>query len=232
MTVYRSIEKKVAGVASVIAEPSRAAMIAALMDGRLHPASELAYMAGIKPQTASFHLAKMSELKLVTMEKAGRHRYYKLNPDVAEVMESLLVISPPAEIKSFKHAAQTKAIKQARTCYDHFAGEFGVDLTDCLVTNGWILEGEKDFLLTKKGEECFYQVGINISELRKKKRQFSRKCLDWSERKYHLAGSLGKSLVMMFHELKWIEPVKGSRAIKITNTGRKGLKDHFMFELS
>jgi DNA-binding transcriptional ArsR family regulator len=220
-------ETNLAQVASIISEPSRAAILVALLDGRLHPASELALMSGIKPQTGSFHLSKMMELQLISCEQSGRHRYYKLNPEVAPVLESLLSITPPVEVKSFKQASQTKAIKKARTCYDHFAGEFGVALTEALVMSSILSEGEQEFFLTDKGYNFLNDFGINIEEIRKSKRSFSRKCLDWSERKYHLAGALGKAIVNRFYELKWVEPMTGSRAVKVTALGKAELLRKF-----
>jgi DNA-binding transcriptional ArsR family regulator len=221
------IETNLAKVASAVSEPSRAAILVALLDGRLHPASELALMSGIKPQTGSFHLAKMMELNLISCEQSGRHRYYKLNPEVAPILESLLNMTPPSEVKSFKQASQTKAIKKARTCYDHFAGEFGVALTEALVNQSIITEGEQDFILTDTGYDFLNEFGINIDDIRKSKRSFSRKCLDWSERKYHLAGALGKAIVNRFYELNWVEPLTGSRAVKVTALGKAELLKKF-----
>lgn len=124
-----STKSNVAMIASLVSEPSRAAILTALLDGRFHTASELAHMAGIKPQTASFHLAKMTEAHVVTVEKQGRHRYYGIqDPEVARVMESFLSIAPPVPIKSFKQASENEAIRLARTCYDHVAGQLGVQL--------------------------------------------------------------------------------------------------------
>lgn len=216
-----------AQVVSVISDASRASILVALLDGRMHPASELALMAGIKPQTASFHLAKLIELDLVTCEKSGRHRYYKLNQEAAGILESLLNITPPSQVKSFKQASQAKAIKTARTCYDHFAGEFGVAFTDGLLERSLLVEGEKEFIVTPAGKDLFFSFGINIDQLKNNKRSFSRKCLDWSERKFHLAGSLGHAFVEKFFELKWVEPLTGSRAVKVTEKGKNGIKEYF-----
>lgn len=216
-----------AEVASIIADSSRASILVSLLDGRMHPASELAYMAGIKPQTASFHLAKMVENNMVTAQKQGRHRYYQLNPDAAGILETLLNISPPVQIKSLKQSIQVKQVKQARTCYDHFAGEFGVALTECMLEQNFIIDEDEEFKLTVKGTAFFQHFGIDLDSLQKKRRAFSRKCLDWSERKFHLAGALGQALVLKFEELHWTEGVKGSRAILVTDKGKTGLKEYF-----
>lgn len=132
-----STKSNVAMIASLVSEPSRAAILTALLDGRFHTASELAHMAGIKPQTASFHLAKMTEAQVVTVEKQGRHRYFGIqDPEVAQVMESLLSIAPPVPIHSFKHASENEALRLARTCYDHVAGQLGVQLMSFFIQKG------------------------------------------------------------------------------------------------
>lgn len=211
--------------AATIAEPSRAAILMILLDGKQHPASELAYMARITPQTASFHLSKLLSLGLIVMEKHGRHRYFKLHANAAAFVEQLLLIAPPSQVKSFREASQAKSLKSARTCYDHFAGEFGVALTDSLLAHKIITETDtnSEFQLTSLGGQFFAELGIDLEMVSKQKRAFARKCLDWSERKYHLAGALGHSLVVQFHEMKWTETVKGSRAIKVTELGKQEL---------
>ena len=127
----------IAQVASLVSDASRAAILTVLLDGRYHPASELAYMANIKPQTASFHLSKMVAANLVTVEQQGRHRYYGIqNQEVAQIMETLLSITPPVEIRSLNQAAENEALRQARTCYDHLAGKLGIQLTNSLLSAG------------------------------------------------------------------------------------------------
>ncbi|SMO57448.1 ArsR/SmtB family transcription factor [Melghirimyces algeriensis] len=219
-------------VATLVSEPSRAAILTALLDGRLHPASELAYMAGIKPQTASFHLAKMVSANIVTVEKYGRHRYYGIqNQEVAHILESLLSIAPPVEVKSLKQASEEKAIRLARTCYDHLAGNLGVQLTDSLNKMGVIGEKKDEFIVTEKGEEFFTAFQIDLGKVKKERRSFSRKCLDWSERRHHLAGALGNALLERLLELNWIQRLPKTRAVKITMDGQKGLKETFSIEI-
>ncbi|KOP77708.1 ArsR/SmtB family transcription factor [Cytobacillus solani] len=223
----------VAIIASLVSEPSRAAILTVLMDGRYHPVSELAYMAGIKPQTASFHLTKMVSANIVAVEKHGRHRYYGIqDQDVAQVMESLLLIAPPIEIKSFKQASEDKAIRLARTCYDHLAGGLGVQLTDALIQEGILYEGPKEFTVTEKGKEFLADFQIDLKKVGTKRRSFSHKCLDWSERRHHLAGALGNALLERLLELNWVERLPKTRAIKVTSKGEKGLKETFSIEVS
>lgn len=222
----------VAIVAALVSETSRAAILTALLDGRYHPASDLAQMAGIKPQTASFHLAKMLEANIVTVEKQGRHRYYGIrNQEVAHIIESLLSVAPPVEIKSFKHASENKGLRIARTCYDHLAGNLGVELTVALKNLGVLYEENNAFYVTEMGEAFFASFQINLEEVKKKRRSFSHKCLDWSERRHHLGGALGKALLERLLELNWVQRAPKTRAIKITNEGKNGLKEIFSIEI-
>lgn len=190
------VNTNVALIASMVSDASRSAILNALMDGRFHAAGELARMAGIQPQTASFHLAKMVDAGLIAVEKQGRHRYYGIrNPEVAQVMESLLSIAPPVKIKSLRQSAEEQTLRKARTCYDHLAGNLGVSLTQSLVREGILLEGENGFEVTKNGEAFFENFQIDLNRVKRKRRSFSHKCLDWSERRHHLAGALGHALL-------------------------------------
>ncbi|WP_085520931.1 ArsR/SmtB family transcription factor [Tuberibacillus sp. Marseille-P3662] len=218
----------VAEVVSLMGESSRAAILTNLMDGRFHTATELAYMAEIKPQTASFHLAKLVDGDFVIVEKHGRFRYYQLaNREIANMLESFLSVSKPPKVRSLKQSSQAKALHSARTCYDHLAGSLGVGLTNAMVEEGYLKKEEKDFRVTPSGEQFFTEFGLDMTALRKKRRSFSRACLDWSERHHHLAGALGNGLAKRLFELEWITQVPSSRAIKITNKGQSGLKQEF-----
>ncbi|MNK63194.1 Helix-turn-helix domain protein [compost metagenome] len=234
MNMNMNMNGSVALVASLASDASRAAILTALLDGRLHPAGDLAYMAGIKPQTASFHLGRMVEAGVVSVTKQGRHRYYGI-PDqqVAQVMESLLSISRPGEIRSLRQAQQDEQIRLARTCYDHIAGNLGVQIANSLLQLG-VLEadqGQDQFTLTEKGEEFFSRLQIDAAEVKRRRRSFSHKCLDWSERQYHLAGALGEALLYKMIELQWIQRLPYTRAIRITDEGRKGLREIFLIEI-
>ncbi|WP_068504142.1 ArsR/SmtB family transcription factor [Paenibacillus kribbensis] len=227
-----STKSNVAMIASLVSEPSRAAILTVLLDGRFHTASELAHMAGIKPQTASFHLSKMTEAQVVTVEKQGRHRYFGIqNPEVARVMESLLSIAPPVQIKSFKQASENEAIRLARTCYDHLAGHLGVQIMDSLIEKGMLSEGQDALHVTEKGEAFFADFQINLTQIKQRRRSFSHKCLDWSERRHHLAGALGSALLDRLLTLHWIERLPTNRAIRITADGKRGFKEVFSIEI-
>lgn len=222
----------IAQVASLVSDASRAAILTVLLDGRYHPASELAYMAKIKPQTASFHLSKMVAANLVTVEQQGRHRYYGIqNQEVAQIMETLLSITPPVEIRSLNQAAENEALRQARTCYDHLAGKLGIQLTNSLLSAGVLSEVGDQFTVTEKGEDFFKAFQVDLRRVKRKRRSFTHRCLDWSERRHHLAGALGHALLERLLELHWIQRVPSTRAIKITPEGKKGLQEIFHIDV-
>lgn len=210
-------------VAKLMADSSRAAMLDALLGLDGLPASELARKANISMQTASGHLAKLVEGNLVRVEKHGRHRYFRIaSPDVAHAIESLTVIAPYPKINSLKDSSRAEKVRIARTCYDHLAGKLGVSLTEAFIQKGYLIEGEVDFIVTDMGETFFGDFNMDLELLRNKRRHFARKCLDWSERRYHLAGSLGNAFLERLLDLGWIEKLPG-RAVKVTETGRIGL---------
>ncbi|MFY4777342.1 ArsR/SmtB family transcription factor [Metabacillus sp. RGM 3146] len=220
-------------IAALVSEESRSRMLTAMLDGRFHTAGELAMAAGIKPQTASFHLAKMAEAHTVIVEKQGRHRYYGLrNQEVAEIMELLLTAAPPAKIQSFKQVTEDKAMRYARTCYDHLAGNLGVAVTEFLLNGGYVKEKGKEFSVTEKGEAFFEAFEIDLVSAKKKRRSFCTRCLDWSERRHHLAGALGNALLERFFELHWLERMPNTRSVKVTPLGKKGLREVFSIENS
>ncbi|WP_338651365.1 winged helix-turn-helix domain-containing protein [Lysinibacillus sp. Y5S-8] len=222
------INPNMAEVAALLGERSRATILASMMDGRFHTASELAYMAAIKPQTASFHLAKLVEGKLIKVEKQGRHRYFQLaGEDIAQFLESFLVISPPPEVRSLKQSSQMKLLQDARTCYDHLAGKLGVQLTESMVYAGYLKLEDKQFILTDEGTLFFTTFGVDLAALKRKRRSFSPACLDWSERRYHLAGALGNGLLNQLLNLGWLTRVPSIRAIKVTEKGKRGFKEVF-----
>ena len=226
------INPNMAEIAALLGETSRATILASMMDGRFHTASELAYMAAIKPQTASFHLAKLVEGKLIKVEKQGRHRYFQLaGEDIAQFLESFLAISPPPEVRSLKQSSQIKLLQDARTCYDHLAGKLGVQLTESMLKAGYLTLEGKQFVLTDEGILFFTTFGIDLTALKRKRRSFSHACLDWSERRYHLAGALGCELLNQFFNLGWLLPVPSILAIKVTEKGKIVYKEVFHLDL-
>ncbi|WP_208590476.1 ArsR/SmtB family transcription factor [Gracilibacillus suaedae] len=221
----------VSKIASLLSDPTRSAILLSLMDGNIHPASELALIAKVKPQTASFHLHKMLEANLVNVEKHGRHRYYKLiNSDVAKVIEQMLSISPSSLVTSYRESREQKAIHFARTCYDHLAGYLGVQITNSLMKQDYIKKIDLNFEVTPKGSKFFQDFGINLEEQKKKRRAYARCCLDWSERQHHIAGALGNALLLQMLERQWITRLPNTRAVQVTPTGKIELQKLFKFD--
>lgn len=226
------IHPNISALTALLTEKSRAAMLAALMDGKFHTASELAYMASIKPQTASFHLAKLEENNLIICEKYGRFRYFRLaNNEVANTLEVIMSLSPLPEVRSLNQSSQLKKLENVRTCYDHLAGRVSVNLTNSMQEAGYIERTNKEFVVTAAGERFFKDFGIDLVGLSKKRRSFSHACLDWSERTHHLGGALGNGLFEKYIELGWIETKANSREIVITPLGKSGFKDFFGLEI-
>ena len=214
------MEPDISSVAALISEPARARILLALLDGRGLPATELAQRAGITCQTASSHLAKLSEGGLLQVIPQGRHRYYRIgNSRIAELLESMARFAPRAETDRARSPIQI-----ARTCYNHIAGKLGVAVTEAIVRRKLLKEAGRDYELTTNGAGWFSELGIDVAALRKSGRVFARQCLDWSERRNHLAGVLGSALAEYLFNDGWIERVPESRAVRITKLGGRELK--------
>ncbi|APH67449.1 Helix-turn-helix domain protein [Bacillus subtilis] len=218
----------IAKISSLLSDPSRSSILLTLMDGRIHPAGELAYLANIKPQTASFHLKKLLEEKLISVEKHGRHRYYRLsNSDTANMIEQLLRIAPKAKVTSLKDSKEKSDLHFARTCYDHLAGYVGVQMTHSLVEQGILKKVDLNFEVTSEGSLFFSKLGINEEHQRHKRRAFARCCLDWSERQHHIAGALGNALLVRMLEEEWIVRMPKTRAVRMTQSGKTAFEKYF-----
>ncbi|WP_440117364.1 ArsR/SmtB family transcription factor [Paenibacillus sp. QZ-Y1] len=215
-------------VASLIADPSRAVFLEALLDGRALPAGELAFMARISPQTASSHLAKLVDGGLLVVEQQGRHRYYRLaGKDIAFLIETMGSIAPPIQVRSLKQSEQLQHLSFARTCYGHLAGKLGISLCDAFLREGYLIDPEeeqtKDYHITAKGEQWFNSFGLELQVKPGSRRAIARKCLDWSERRHHISGILGDELGRRLSELDWTRQKSGSRSVEVTEAGKKGL---------
>jgi DNA-binding transcriptional ArsR family regulator len=236
-----------ASVGALIGEPARARVLMALADGRELPASVLAAEAGVAASTASVHLARLVDGGLVTVERRGRHRYFRLSgADVGRAIEALAAIAPPAPVRSLKDGTRAQALRAARTCYDHLAGRLGVDLMAALLERG-ILDGgdgrhdreraradrpsspgrDIDYRLSDRGATALRALGVDLDSAFAGRRPPVRYCVDWSEQDHHLSGALGAALAHRLRELDWIRPLPGSRAVKVTPSGRQGLAEHF-----
>jgi DNA-binding transcriptional ArsR family regulator len=212
-----------ATIASLLGEPARTAMLTALMHGRAMTAGELAREAGVTPQTASAHLARLRESGLVLVAHQGRHRYHRLaGPEVAEVLEGLMDLAARTAGPKARFGPKDASLREARLCYDHLAGAAGVALYDGLVASGR-LDAATGLALTPAGRHFVAELGIDLAVLEAKRRPLCRACLDWSERRTHLAGSLGAALFHRFGELGWLRPRAGSRIVEVTPPGRAGL---------
>ncbi len=220
-----------ANAAKLFAEPARAAMLLELMGARRVPAGELAFVAHVSPQTASEHLAQLMEAGFVTAHRQGRHRYYELaNEEVAYVVESLQVLSSAPQAGSRNRAARPMvgSLEHARTCYAHLAGWLGVAITDALQREGYLQPAaRRGFAVTDRGRAWFEQRGIAVprsSEVPDVK--LARQCPDWTERRPHLAGTLGVTMHKRFSELRWIVPTRKSRVVRVTLEGRKAFSKY------
>ncbi|HEV2677279.1 MAG TPA: helix-turn-helix transcriptional regulator [Aliidongia sp.] len=222
-----------AEIAALVGDPARANMLAALMDGRALTASELAFMARVTPQTASAHLAKLSESHLLAVAKQGRHRYFKLaSPLVGRMLEGIMAVAAiDAPLRHRPPSVKDAALRQARTCYDHLAGRLGVAVADALTARGHVVLSEDGGTVTESGTGFFQTIGIDLQTGFKRQRCFCRPCLDWSERRPHLAGALGAAIATTAFEQGWIERLRDTRAVGITAVGRERMGSLFGPEL-
>jgi len=214
----------IAEIASLIGDPARANIILALMGGHALTAGELARSAGVTPQTTSGHLAKLTEARLVAVQKQGRHRYYRLaSQEVAQTMQSLMVVAVAGPVRHHPIGPRDEALRIARTCYDHIAGRLAIALVDALSARDFIALNEDAALITEEGERFLVDFGLDLTAGKNAKRPLCRTCLDWSERRPHLAGRLGAALLFRLVELQWVRRMPDSRALNVTPEGRKGL---------
>jgi DNA-binding transcriptional ArsR family regulator len=215
----------IAMVAALVGDPARANMLTALMTGRALTASELAHQAGITPQTASSHLAKLEAGGLIEPEKQGRHRYYRLTgPDVAGVIEGLAGLAARAGHMRVRTGPKDPALRRARICYDHLAGDLGVQMLDSLKKQRLIRQSKQAIELTGEGKRFLATaLQIDAEMLAHPRRPVCKACLDWSERRHHLAGTLGAAVMTRITELKWAarDDAPGSRVVNFSRNGEK-----------
>lgn len=216
-----SVEAEIATPAALIGDATRATFLTALADGSSLPASDLAARAGVSAPTASVQLAKLADGGLVEVERNGRHSYYRLaNQEIAKAIEALAAIAPQRPASSPKRARVGSDLRAARTCYDHLAGKLGVALLEALQRSDLLTD---ELEVTPRGADRFAKLGIEIDELVRGRRPLTRPCLDWTERRHHLAGALGAALATTFLERGWIERLPRSRAVRVTDSGRRAL---------
>ena len=241
----------IASIGALVADRGRARMLLALGDGRALPASVLADEAGVAASTASAHLSRLVKGGMLRVERHGRHRYFRVaGPEVGELIEALARISPPAPVRSLKQGSKAHAVRFARTCYDHLAGMLGTKLMEALLEQELLTGGDgvfdpdsagadrlsapgydHDYRLTPAGVRELKAFGIDFDSL-PARRPLIRYCVDWSEQRHHLAGSLGAAIAARTLELGWVRRAQRSRAVHVTDTGYEGLHDQFGIELS
>ncbi|MCS3794698.1 ArsR/SmtB family transcription factor [Niastella sp. OAS944] len=214
-------------ITSLIGDPIRSTVLWTLLDGRAYTATELAICADTSAQNISMHLSKLVQADLLTVESQGRHRYYRFSrQEVAYAIEALAnLVSHKDDVKV--NTTDISDIKYCRTCYDHLAGKVGVLITEKLVLQKMIELQNKTYTLTAKGNKFFKDFGIDMNELQSKRRVLAKPCLDWSERKYHISGSLGAALLNKMLHSDWLRRKKNSRAIIITSKGQSEIYNRF-----
>jgi DNA-binding transcriptional ArsR family regulator len=233
----------IAPAAALIADPTRATILRALLPDRPLAAGELARLAGVSAATASFHLAKLLEGGMIAVARQGRHRYYRLaGHEVAAALEALGLISQVLPVRTLRQSREATALAEARTCYDHLAGRAGVGLLDAMLARSLLREdhfgrtnsgatAESRFEVTGAGAGTLGSFGLNVGEIRRGRRRFAGTCLDWTQRRWHLNGALAAAITTRLFELGWIEHGQRRRSVRITPAGAEGLARTFGLNL-
>jgi DNA-binding transcriptional ArsR family regulator len=218
----------IAEIAALVAEPGRAAMLSALLDGRAQTAGELAYAARVTPQTASTHLARLTEAGLLSPMREGRHRYFRLaSPKVVEMLDGIVTVALENRPHRRPLSRQARELSAARICYDHLAGRLAVELTDFFTAQKYLVIADEGAEITEAGARFLAAFGVDLSALSSARRRFCRLCLDWTERRPHLAGAPGVALTKCCFDLAWTERMKHSRAVIVTASGKRGFLETF-----
>ncbi len=221
------LDARISFPAAMLADPARETIVMALMDGRAYTAKELAHRAHVTPQTASHHLAKLVDAMLLVCHRQGRHAYYRLNgPDVAAAVEALVRIAPAPTVPAHtKHRAGP--FRHARRCYDHLAGVCAVAIAARIEALDLVTSAGTDYRLTAHGQRFFEEMGLDIDGLQTKRRSFLRPCIDWTERRPHVAGALGAGLLDHYLAAGWFDDPRGTRQLTLTERGAHMLRETF-----
>ncbi len=220
-------------VAALVGDTARATMLAALMGGQALTSSELAALAGVSRPTASEHLAKLVGARLLAVTQKRRNRYYRIaSPLVARMLESIKAVAAiETPVRYRPRSAQDDALRFARTCYDHLAGTLGVAIADALAAKKYLVLSEEGGAVTPAGARFLKTFGVALTAKSSGRRIFCRACLDWSERRYHVAGLVGAEIWRRCLELGWVSRQRGTRAVRLTAAGRRGLREAFGVQL-
>ena len=218
---YARMNNNFKQTAALIGDPVRATILWELLDGKAFTATELAIAAETSASNISMHLSKLVNAGLLKAENHGRHRYYAYTAkEIAYAVEALSTLLPQSS-KTLEQVAAITPVQQCRTCYDHLAGKSGVTITDALLKQKIIVQENNNYNLTKKGSRWFNEIHIDADALQLQRRSFLRPCLDWSERRYHIAGSLAAAFLNTMLQQDWLRRIKNSRAVVITAKGQK-----------
>jgi DNA-binding transcriptional ArsR family regulator len=218
----------ISGIAALIGEPARAEMLTALMADRALTATELATVAGVGKATASAHLAKLVDARLLAVQAQGRHRYFRLaDRDVAQLLESLTGVAFRTGALRLKSSPREPALRRARVCYDHLAGELGVQAFEALMAQRCFKAGATGLQITPAGTAWFTRLGVDVDAVAAQRRMMCKACLDWSERRHHLAGAWGTALLERLFDLGWARRVKGTRIVQFTPPGERAFQALF-----
>lgn len=224
-TVAMLSRHRLAEIASLLADPSRAGMLSALWDGRARPAGELARHAGVTAATASMHLSKLLAAGLVRVQVSGRHRYFRLaGPEVGEALEALARLVPSPRRDAAGLPPERRALQRARLCYDHLAGALGVAVTEALASQRALVLEAEGLRLGVKAAPTFAKLGLDLAAFDSGRRPLVRTCIDWTERREHVAGALGAAIASEFLERDWIRRERGVRSVLVTTLGRRELR--------
>ncbi|MGC1497120.1 MAG: winged helix-turn-helix domain-containing protein [Sulfitobacter sp.] len=215
-------------IAALIGDPARANILTALMSGKALTATELAGEAGVTLQTASAHLSKLESAEMIHCRKSGRHKYFTLGgDDVGHALEALMGLAAGAGHLRTRTGPKDEALREARVCYNHLAGEKGIALFQGMLSRGLVIETEEDVVLSDKGAEFLTSFGIDLKTLKKNKTPLCRPCLDWSARRTHLAGSVGRALLTQMQDLGWANRIEGTRIVSFTPKGQAAFQEVF-----
>jgi DNA-binding transcriptional ArsR family regulator len=230
MDVDEQTDAAVSRIAAAIGEPSRARMLFSLMDGHARTATELAMVADVAPSTASIHLNRLQEERLIKVLVQGKHRYYSLEgPLVADTLECLSILAGGSRNKFVPNTPNR--LRAARTCYDHIAGTVGVSLHDRFIKLGWLAVNTSGYHVTPHGAKAFEALGIDLEATQALRRKFAFACLDWSERRPHLGGALGSAFLNLSLKRRWLTQDLDSRFLSVTSLGRREMLSRFGLQI-